>query len=249
MEMRDLIYFERRFESVTDEDQLYDILLEMTHNLGFRHFAMGHHVDLVHPPDNAVRLTNYQQDWTEFATEKGFFADDPIHVASTKTAVGFFWHDVGSLIWLTDRQRKILDLARGFGLGAGYSVPVTVPGEYLGTCSFGASSLEKLKTNALPLARLCSASAFEAARRLMRRCDRRDEPEPPRLTLRQVEALRLMGRGKTDREIGTLLGVSPATAHEHVESVRKVYGNAQRVFLIVRALFDGQISFADLLKR
>lgn len=71
----------------------------------------------------------------------------------------------------------------------------------------------------------------------------------PQLTPQQLQAPVLIGRGKTDGEIGSNLGVSRATAHEHVEGVRRAYGKAQRGYMIVRALSDGQIAFADLLRR
>ena len=58
-----------------------------------------------------------------------------------------------------------------------------------------------------------------------------------------------MGRGKTDNKNIQIMRISWATAHEHVENVRKAYGNAQRAYLIVRALFDGQIALSDLLRR
>jgi LuxR family transcriptional regulator, quorum-sensing system regulator CciR len=74
-------------------------------------------------------------------------------------------------------------------------------------------------------------------------------PIVPELRPRELEALILVGRGKTDAEIGQILGVSGFTAHKHVEGARRAYGNARRAFMIVRALFDGQISFANLLRR
>jgi hypothetical protein len=62
-------------------------------------------------------------------------------------------------------------------------------------------------------------------------------PIVPELRPRELEALILVGRGKTDAEIGQILGVSGFTAHKHVEGAR-------RAFMIVRALFERQISFA-----
>jgi LuxR family quorum-sensing system transcriptional regulator CciR len=155
------------------------------------------------------------------------------------------------MINMTDRQAHILQAARSYGLREGYTVPVHVPGEYRGTCSFGARSLDDLLANALPIANLIGTYAFEAARRIMRA----RAPVPtstdnlPALTERQRDALVLIARGKADPEIGILLGISAATAHEHVENVRRAYGNAQRPLLIARALFDGQISFMDVFGR
>jgi LuxR family quorum-sensing system transcriptional regulator CciR len=226
-----------RFLTIHDSDQLRERLEAATHDLGFRWYAMGHHVDLRGSPDDALRLSNYPADWVERALSERFYANDPIHRASTRTATGFLWSEVSSLIRLTRRDRDILQAAKGHGLGEGFTVPVHVPGEYRGTCSFGTSSI--------------GSYAFEAGRRILRKQRRTAEPasDVPQLTDRQRDALVLVARGKADPEIGVLLGISTATAHEHVENVRRAYGNAQRPFLIVRALFDGQISFSEVLRR
>ena len=53
--------------------------------------------------------------------------------------------------------------------------------------------------------------------------------------------------GKTDWEIGRILGIAEATAHEHIEAARRRYGVGKRTQLVIRALFDGQITFSDIL--
>ncbi len=49
------------------------------------------------------------------------------------------------------------------------------------------------------------------------------------LTLRQREVLAYCADGKSDWEIGQLLGISRATAHEHVESAKRKLGVRTRV--------------------
>lgn len=239
------------FLAVQDEAGLHEHLERCARELGFTQFAMGHHVDLVGPPQDAIRVTNYDPRWIERALGERYFVHDPVHQASTRTAMGFLWSDVPGMIRLTRLQTFILEAARDYGLAQGYTVPVHVPGEYRGTCSFGADSLDHLRANALPIANLLGTYAFEAARRIMR--TRRPLPdalsELPELTERQRDSLVLVARGKADPEIGVLLGISSATAHEHVENVRRAYGNAQRPLLIARALFDGQISFTEVFGR
>lgn len=237
------------FKNAKTERELHDALVYTTWRLGFTQFAMGHHVDLTHPPDDAVRLTNYNEDWISHVLNRGYFSDDPIHVASTKTNVGFLWQDVSSIIQLSPRQKMVLAEAVGFGLAQGFTVPVYLPGEYQGTCSFAAASLDGISSNALSIAQLCGVFAFNAARQIMKHRLKITPSEVPLLSTRQQEALIHIGRGKSDPEIGYLMNITRATAHEHVELVRRAYGNAQRPHLIARALFDGQITFSDLFRR
>lgn len=234
----------------TTLEQLAERLDAAATELGFERFAMGHHVNLLGPPMDALRLTNYPTGWIERALEKRYFANDPIHRASIHKATGFLWSEVVDLITLSDQDRHVLGAARDFGLIEGYTVPVHVPGEYRGTCSFAARSFSRLRDDALPLATMIGAYAFEGGRAIIAKGSTANYAGAvPILTDRQRDALVLIARGKGDVEIGMLLGISRATAHEHVENVRRAYGNPQRAFLVARALFDGQISFGEVFRR
>lgn len=93
------------FKNTRSVDELQEALIRTTRILGFSQFAMGHHVDLSAPPQGAIRLTTYNEDWIAHGLERGYFAEDPVHLASTKTSNGFLWRDVGDIIRLTPRLR------------------------------------------------------------------------------------------------------------------------------------------------
>ncbi|WP_447725776.1 autoinducer binding domain-containing protein [Sphingomonas koreensis] len=244
----ELLAATRAFLSCDNISDLTEALHRATRVLGFERFAMGHHVDLMTPPDGIIRITNYEPAWIARSLGDGFFQDDPVHYASTRTAAGFLWSEIEHLVALSQRQRMILGAAREYGLCEGYTIPVHVPGEYRGTCSFGADTLQGVDWGIRAIANVMGLYAFEAARKIVhKRSARPAIPDLPKLTDRQRDTLVLVGRGKADSEIAALMGISRATAHEHVENVRRAYGHAQRPNLIARALFDGQISFADVL--
>jgi LuxR family quorum-sensing system transcriptional regulator CciR len=69
------------------------------------------------------------------------------------------------------------------------------------------------------------------------------------LTDRQRDCVIWAARGKSDWEISRILGLSEDTVTEYLKRARQRYGVSKRTMLAVHALFDGAISFADVLKR
>lgn len=58
-----------------------------------------------------------------------------------------------------------------------------------------------------------------------------------------------MGRARQDGyEISVILNISHETVIQHLKHARERYGVRKRAMLAVRALYDGLISFADILR-
>ena len=87
--------------------------------------------------------------------------------------------------------------------------------------------------------------AFEAARRIQ--CKRwglaTGDDRVPTLTARQLDCIALIACGKTDREIGIILELSPHTVRDYVEDAMRRYDVYKRTELVARCLFDGQICY------
>lgn len=221
------------------------VLKDVCHIVGARYYAVAQHIDAREHGASGFRIHNYPERWAHWFDTERLGRLDPIHRASQKSLVGFRWSRVPDLISLSPRDRKILDAARGYGLGSGFTVPANVPGELLGSCSFVAANDDDLDEAVLPFAQLAGQFAFEAARRMTG-----PRPGPvAALTDRQIECILWVGRGKTDWEIAGILGVSPNTVIEHLRNARQRYAATTRAMLPVRALYDGALSFADMFRR
>ncbi len=236
--------FLRRVRDSKDQAELKSLVDDVTREIGFQHFALVHHVDLGRASPYVIRLENYPPGWVEYFIEHKLYADDPIHRACLVSAVGFSWAEVSEKISLTKRQSSILEKAAGHGLCNGYTVPINIPGESSGSCSFATENA--LRPENLLLAELIGAFAFEAARRLVP-AFAPPFREPPRLTARQHDCLVLAIQGKTDWEIGRILGLSEETVTQHLDMARGRYGVTKRLPLAVRAIYDGQIGFIEAL--
>ncbi len=238
--------FVERAEATQSKSDLLRLLEDASFEMGFRYFALIHHVDLRREASHTIRLENYPRDWAEYFVDNQLYADDPIHRACLVSAVGFSWREVPRKISMTSRQWTILENAASHGLRNGYTVPINIPGESSGSCSFATEGQAELPPDGALLAELIGAFAFEAARRLAPTFAVPSQG-PPRLTSRQHDCLLLAIQGKTDWEISRILGLSEETVTEHLDLARQRYGVAKRLPLAVRAIYDGQISFIEAL--
>ena len=237
--------FVRDVRGLETEEALAGALADVSRDLGFRYFALTHHVD-VRRSSAAIRIHNYPEGWAEWFDGQSLGGSDPVHRASNLTSVGFSWSNLPEMIALTDKDRRVLELARSEGIGEGFTVPAHVPGEAHGSCSFACAAGDAFCDQNLSLLQLVGAFAFESARR-MRRC--RVSKGPVQLTDRQRECVIWAARGKSDWEIARILGISDETVGEHLRHARERYGVGKRTLVAIHALFDGTIGFLDVLRR
>jgi LuxR family quorum-sensing system transcriptional regulator CciR len=240
--------FVRDVGQAETEAALAELLTEISGEMGFAYFALTHHVDIRRAPGPAIRLANYPAEWVDYFDDNRLGPSDPVHRASQLTSVGFAWSRLPSLIKLTQRDCEVLELAGLRGIVDGITIPAHVPGEANGSCSFATASGRTLSEDHLPQAQLVGAFAFEAARRLWQM----RQPclvHTPRLTDRQRDCVVWAARGKSDWEIGRILGLSQQTVTEYLKRARERYGVSKRTMLAVHTLFDGTISFTDVFRR
>ena len=232
--------FAEAVETCQEAGHLRAALNDAALELGFDHYALLDHSSLAAPCD-FVRIDNYPPAWVSELVEGGYAADDPVHIASRRSAIGFSWRDLGSLVRLGPRHRLILSRSRHHGLGEGFTVPANIPGEPSASCSFAVRKGREFPVSKLRSAQLVGAYALAAARRLrpIKRSSR------PRLSRREIECLKLVARGKTDWEIARILGISIHTASQYVKHARSAYNAVSRSQLVVYALRDSWISFEE----
>ena len=58
------------------------------------------------------------------------------------------------------------------------------------------------------------------------------------LTCREREVLSWLGSGKTDKDIGAILGISPRTVHKHLQRVYEKLGVETRTAAAARYFFS-----------
>jgi LuxR family quorum sensing-dependent transcriptional regulator len=63
----------------------------------------------------------------------------------------------------------------------------------------------------------------------------------PDLSAREIECMQWVAVGKTDADIAQLLGISPATAHYHVEQAKKKLAMSSRTEAVALLVLHGVI--------
>jgi LuxR family quorum-sensing system transcriptional regulator CciR len=246
----DVEQFVREANRLVHMDELKDLLVDAVDALGFDYVALVQHVHFLTPEaaSKAVQVVHYPEGWHAVVMSRGYFGDDPVLAACQRSAAAFVWSDLPRILPMTSRQSEILGAASKCGLAEGFTVPVNVPGEFTGSCSFGLGHQSELPKRALPAAQYIGCFAFEAARRIRRLEGPVAAETKPLLTQRQYDCVILAAQGKSDWHIGQLLGISADTVHEHMEAAKRRFGVASRTQLVVRALFDSQITFSDVVR-
>lgn len=238
----------RIVETVDCSDELAAVMAQISLDLGFQYFALSHHVDVATAGAGAIRLHNYPQSWADYYDDHALGVSDPVHRASHITSIGFPWSQMETMIPLTAADLRILDLGRAQGIGDGFTVPAHVPGEARGSCSFANEAGRPLPQATLPLAQLAGNFAFEAARRLWTGRGGPARRYRPMLTDRQRDCVLWVARGKGDWEISRILAISEETVARHIKQACGRYGVNKRTLLVIRTLFDGTLTFSDVVR-
>ncbi len=243
---RDVQNFVREANQAEDLEALDRLMDSTVRSMGCSYYALGHHVNVA--SDVHVRIGTYPTAWMETLHETRYIYVDPVLTACQTTAMGFRWSHVDQLIELSATQREILSLATKAGMGDGFTVPIHIPGESAGSVSFAMGAGRDFKEAMIPVMQYVGCFGFEAARRLVN-TKRKPNHEQTRLTSRQLDCVLLVARGKSDWDSSQLLGISEQTVHQHVETAKRKYGVATRTQLVIRALFDNQLGFRDVIGR
>jgi LuxR family quorum-sensing system transcriptional regulator CciR len=234
--------FEAKASLCTCDGEFKILLEDATRELGFDHFALLHHAALAAPRPGLIRLDTYPKGWEGELAASGLIGADPVHHASVRTNIGFAWAELPSLVPFGRRERDLLERAKRFGIGDGFTIPVNIPGEPAGSCSFAVRTGASLPFQRLLCAEQIGAHAFQAARRLHHLGEIGGSPH---LSRRERQCVQLLAAGKTDWEIAAILKISVETAHQYVKRARAAYDVVSRAQLVACGLRDSVVTFDE----
>lgn len=235
--------FARQAEAVETEAALIALLDAAIRDLGFCYFALVHSLSYRRDAPHLIKIDTYPPWWSERFISERLYLHDPMLLASQSAGRGFRWDEVRRFVGLDHRALSVLAAAAQAGLGAGFTLPVHIPGEPNGSCSFATRCGADLPFRCLQCAGIIGGYAFESARRL--HGYRINVSKVPHLSPRQLDCLVLVARGCQDKEIARELSLSPDTVHSYMKALRLVLGVSKRSEMALRAIRLGIIGFDD----
>ena len=146
---------------------------------------------------------------------------DVLPAAARLSPAPFTWQGLQRGRKQTPKQVELNDWARTLGVVDAYAVPIHLPGGDVGLCVSISNHLVEDTEERLAL-HMASLYAHD-------RCQALGHPDvassvKAQLSPRELECLKWVLAGKSDTDIGAILGISPNTAHFHIERVKKKLG-------------------------
>ncbi|MCW0198844.1 LuxR family transcriptional regulator [Sphingopyxis sp.] len=237
-------YHERRVRAARSATEIFDHTLAAAGELGFNRLAIVHASWFIRPGRRLIFHHNFDE-WGEIFVARRYYLHDPALLTSQRTNRPFTWNEMRRTLQPDPKQVRILDEAVRHGLRIGLTVPVSVPGEPAGCCTFATDASE------LPSPALCRAAAwiadeaFAEARRVNGYPVPIEVTDVPHINARRLECLRWAVIGRTDAQIALIMGLTLNTVRTYMRDLRRMFGVCSRTELARVAQRAGLIGLDD----
>jgi LuxR family quorum sensing-dependent transcriptional regulator len=214
---REVFHFANVIRDCETLDACAALFRETIARYGFESFACGE-VDVASRSRSAFYIVDWPQKLLDFYVKAGYVNHDPLVDELPRFSKPFTWTQLLRDKKLSKPSRVLLERIAEEGWTEGLAVPFRRSETRFGLVSLVGSrgSLQQEEKDGLSLMALC---LHEQARRL--------GPSLgvalalSALSLRELDSLRLVARGHSDKEIAALLGIAQSTAQEHVEAAKR----------------------------
>lgn len=181
-----------------------------------------------------ILLHEWPTEWAERYFSNGYLFVDPTIRRVTTDTQPFLWSDIAPQYAGNPAATRVMNEACDFRLNRGFTVPlVTLEGEVAGF-SFAGERLD-LPPERHGMLQLLATYALGRALVL-------EEPPSVILTRREHEVLLWASEGKTEWEIGMILGISEHTADKVFRQARAKLGASNRTHAVAKAIRFGLIN-------
>jgi DNA-binding CsgD family transcriptional regulator len=246
--MKDLERYVERIVASQTTQEAFDIFCEAMRQHGYDRIAyslVNDHPSLGLPRQHGL-ATSYPEDWMKHYAAHNFSLIDPVTQRVLSKRTPFFWSDTTARLDRLSVSLRMMNEAADAGLGDGIGISLRGEGTELVGVGIARSSLRgseqnKLQDyNLLGGAYLLSTCLHETYRDLTIKSAR------AALSTREHDVLSWAAEGKTDEDIGMILGITVNTVRFHWKNVFKKLAAQGRTYAITKALRQQIITPASM---
>jgi LuxR family quorum sensing-dependent transcriptional regulator len=186
---------------------------------------------------NPILLDEWPHEWQARYRERRYYLRDPMLFELFMSPKPYVWGEILKRRRIAPADRRIVTDAAAWGMREGFVVPLQSEGDLFALTMAG--ERPRLDPMAQRELHLIAIYAYGRANEF------RGQAPSQRvfLTPRQREALQYAAMGKTDDEIGDLMGVSRHAAHRLIEKAKGKFEVGTRMQAVVEAIRQRLILF------
>ncbi|MEI7668694.1 MAG: LuxR family transcriptional regulator [Pseudomonadota bacterium] len=186
-------------------------------------------------------IRNYPSDWMKYYFEQGFEKIDPVITYSYQKLSTFKWSEIEERVDITRKQKLCLNLGIEAGLHNGVCTPLWGANRFAGV---GLASTEKKDAcdGNIDLIAAYAHHFYIAFQRLHSKNQKNNVTIPNiYLTNREIEILTKVAEGKSDKDIASIIGVTPHAIDFHMRSIYRKMQTNSRIYATTKAIALGLI--------
>ncbi|RWX68856.1 LuxR family transcriptional regulator [Mesorhizobium sp. M2A.F.Ca.ET.039.01.1.1] len=222
--MHDIFHrFAERLTSSVDKVDLHDALAETASSLDLPLFAY------LFPSLQRRRATDlissYPQHWASHYLHSRYEDVDPVIDQARRRQETFRWGADGGDLDLSTPQRQLMDEANQFGIRSGFTIPIHDRRGLFAALTFASDERQPLFFRVIERhERALQLVAIFFHIQARRRLTSERMVDGVALSRREFQCLLWAARGKSDWDIGHILGISQRTAAFHLDNAKKKLG-------------------------
>jgi LuxR family transcriptional regulator, quorum-sensing system regulator BjaR1 len=222
-------------QSMDDPGPIAGKMERLLAGYGIEYFAIANFSRSASEFAKGILAARLNVEWTRHFYESGQADNNPLLMGAVACDVPLCWSEIAAS-YDGGRYAGVFADAAAFGINEGMSIVIDHPGRRRAIAYFSGRHVDtsppaRLALHAATLfthGRLAGLNAVRAG-------------VPPALSRREAECLSWVAQGKSDWDIGEILGIGESTVHGYVEAAKRKLGVATRMQAVVGAIRTGTI--------
>lgn len=244
-EFKQALEFIERVEGSTSLEELETHLSEALKPFGVSHFTViamiAHNDSVARVP--TVLLARNNPDWEQSYRDRKLYNHDLTIHTSFQTSNAFSWSEIEARRMSKVSRNMFGETREAMDIDGGLLIPVHDEEGCAGVIAFYHIDRE-LSPRARPALKLMAYYIIERAKELhaLHVISGKITAKVCPLTPRQREILAFVAHGKSDWDIGAILGIAHTTVNEHMENAKANLGVRTRQQAVAHAILHGWIA-------